>query len=130
MNRQYLPGVVSTVAVQKELNSHGAYALIQATRPQTLGLALNDSPAGLAAWIIDKFWAWSDHGGNLEKSFTKDGLLTNVMIYWVTQTPASSARIYFERQAYTGNRKGGRVPVGIAVFPKEINLRPRRWVEA
>jgi pimeloyl-ACP methyl ester carboxylesterase len=115
---------------QQELQNHRAYAAIQGTRPQTLGYALNDSPVGLAAWVIDKFWAWSDHGGNLENSFTKDELLTNVMVYWVTQTPASSARIYFERQFFTGDRRSGRVPVGVALFPKEINVPPRKWVEA
>jgi pimeloyl-ACP methyl ester carboxylesterase len=114
---------------QKELETHRAYGAIQGTRPQTLGYALNDSPAGLAAWVIDKFWAWSDHGGKLEKSFTKDELLTNVMLYWVTETPASAARIYFERQAYTGGRKAGKVPVGCAIFPKEINVTPRKWAE-
>lgn len=112
-----------------ELKNHRAYGAIQGTRPQTLGYALNDSPAGLAAWIVDKFWAWSDHGGNLEKSFTKDELLTNIMIYWVTETAPSSARIYFERQFYTGGRKQGRVPVGVALFPKEINVPPRKWLE-
>jgi pimeloyl-ACP methyl ester carboxylesterase len=115
---------------QQELQNHYGYSAIQGSRPQTIGFALNDSPIGLAAWIIDKFWAWSDHGGNLEKSFTKDELLTNVMIYWVTETPASAARIYFERQAYTGGRRSGRVPVGCALFPKEINVPARKWVEA
>ncbi len=115
---------------RRELAKHFGYSSIQGTRPQTLGFALNDSPAGQAAWIIDKFWAWSDHGGNLEKSFTKDELLTNVMIYWVTNTGASSARIYFERQPHTGGRRAGKVPIGCALFPKEINVPPRKWVEA
>ncbi len=112
-----------------ELQTHRAYAAIQGTRPQTLGYALNDSPAGLAAWVVDKFWAWSDHGGNLERSFSKDELLTNIMIYWVTETPPSAARIYFEQQFHTGGRKAGRVPVGVALFPKEINIPPRKWAE-
>jgi hypothetical protein len=64
----------------------------------TLGYGLNDSPAGLAAWIVDKFWAWSDHGGKLDNSFTRDELITNVMIYWVTDTMPSSTRIYYESQ--------------------------------
>lgn len=114
----------------QELQNQKAYGAIQGTRPQTLGFALNDSPAGQAAWIIDKFWVWSDHGGNLENSFTKDELLTNVMLYWVTQSGPSSARIYFEREQYTGDRKSGRAPVGVALFPKEINVPPRKWVEA
>src|SRR5262249_23928300 len=78
---------------RSELDAPGDYGAIQGTRPQTLGYALNDSPAGLAAWVVDKFWAWSDHRGKLENSFTKDQLLTNVMIYWVTETPTSAARI-------------------------------------
>ena len=112
-----------------ELQNHRAYGAIQGTRPQTLGFALDDSPAGLAAWIIDKFWAWSDHKGNLDNSFTRDELLTNVMIYWVTRAATSSARIYFERDFHTGGRKAGKVPVGVALFPREINVPPRRWVE-
>jgi pimeloyl-ACP methyl ester carboxylesterase len=118
---------------RQELQNHGGYSAIQGTRPQTIGYALNDSPAGQAAWIIDKFWQWSDHGGNLENSFTKDELLTNVMIYWITETPTSSARIYFERQPYApevaSRRMMGRTPVGVALFPKELNVPPRKWVE-
>ena len=113
-----------------ELQNHRAYGAIQGTRPQTLGYALNDSPAGLAAWIVDKFHAWSDHRGNLDNSFTKDELLTNIMIYWVTETPASAARIYFEREQYTGGRPTGKTPVGVALFPREINVIPRKWAEA
>lgn len=120
-----------------ELNDHSAYASIQGTRPQTLSYGLNDSPAGLAAWITDKFWAWSDHGGKLENSFTKDDLLTNITIYWVTQSMSSSTRIYFE---YRHNQarppsmspftnSGKPAPMGYALFPKEINMPPRGWVE-
>lgn len=113
-----------------ELDKHRAYSQIQGTRPQTLGFALNDSPVGLAAWIVDKFWAWSDHRGNLDNSFTKDELLTGVMIYWVTQTPASAARIYYEREFFGGGGRAGRAPVGCVIFPKEISLPPRKWAEA
>ncbi|MBA4018793.1 MAG: epoxide hydrolase [Pirellula sp.] len=117
-------------ARSKELQAHFGYSAIQGSRPQTIGYALNDSPVGLAAWIIDKFWAWSDHRGDLDNSFTKDELLTNIMVYWVTQTPASSARIYFERDYYDGGRKAGRsAPVGVAMFPKEIGVPPRQWAE-
>ena len=72
------------------------YQQIQGTKPQTLGVALNDSPAGLAAWIVEKFRTWCDCDGNPETVFTKDELLTNITLYWVTQTAASSARIYYE----------------------------------
>jgi len=113
---------------REELAGQKAYSAIQGTRPQTLGYALNDSPAGLAAWIIDKFWAWSDHGGDLETSFSKDELLTNIMIYWVTNSAPSSARIYFERDPFTLDSSGA-VPVGVALFPKEINVPPRHWIE-
>jgi microsomal epoxide hydrolase len=121
----------------KELNDHRAYAVMQGTRPLTLGYGLNDSPAGLAAWIIDKFWAWSDHGGNLDRSFAKDELITNVMIYWVTDSMPSATRIYYEYShghsrpmTMTPFRGGGKAaPIGFALFPKEINLPPRAWVE-
>lgn len=122
---------------RKELSDHYGYAAIQGSRPLTLAYGLNDSPAGLAAWIVDKFWAWSDHGGRLENSFTKDELLTNVMIYWVTQTMSSSTRIYFESShnnprpaSMTEFQGGGKsAPLGFALFPKEINVPPRAWVE-
>jgi pimeloyl-ACP methyl ester carboxylesterase len=122
---------------RRELNDHYAYAAIQGTRPLTLGYGLNDSPAGLAAWIIDKFWAWSDHGGNLDNSFSRDELLTNVMIYWVTNTMPSSVRIYFESQhnqprpstMTPWQNTGKPAPMGYALFPKEINVPPRAWVE-
>lgn len=121
----------------EELADHKAYGAIQGTRPLTLGYALNDSPAGLAAWILDKFWAWSDHRGNLDNSFTKDELITNIMIYWVTQTMPSATRIYYESQhnlprpaSMQPFAQGGKpAPVGYALFPKEINLPPRAWVE-
>src|SRR5262249_39102074 len=72
------------------------YALVQGTKPQTLGMALNDSPAGLLAWIVEKFRTWSDCGGDLESVYSRDQLITNVMLYWVTQTITSSARLYWE----------------------------------
>jgi pimeloyl-ACP methyl ester carboxylesterase len=121
----------------RELSDHRAYAAIHGTRPLTIGYALNDSPAGLAAWVVDKFWAWSDHGGDLEKSFSKDELLTNVMLYWVTETMPSSVRIYYESSHPAPRPKsmtpykpsGKRAPIGFALFPKEINQPPRAWVE-
>ncbi len=120
-----------------ELSDHFAYSSIQGTRPLTLGYGLNDSPAGLSAWIVDKFWAWSDHRGKLENSFTKDELLTNVMIYWVSQTMPSSVRIYYESRHNLPRpasmtpfeSAGSPAPLGFALFPKEINVPPRAWVE-
>jgi microsomal epoxide hydrolase len=109
------------------------YQQIQGSKPQTLGYALNDSPAGLAAWIVEKFRTWSDCGGDVERRFSKDELLTNIMIYWVTQTINSSTRLYCEtmragRFGLAGERVA--VPTGCAIFPKEIYRPPRRWVEA
>jgi pimeloyl-ACP methyl ester carboxylesterase len=120
-------------AMARFQSEESAYALEQGTKPQTLGVALNDSPAGLLAWIVEKFRSWSDCGGHPENSFTRDQLLTNVMLYWVTQTITSSARLYWE------TRQGGMweetpefvgIPTGVARYPGEEILRfPRAWVE-
>ena len=108
------------------------YVSIQSTKPQSLGYALNDSPAGLAAWIVEKFHRWSDCAGNVEARFTKDELLTNIMIYWITQTITSSMRIYYEARASGWKLlPDGKIeaPTGFALFPVEPQL-PREWVEA
>ena len=108
------------------------YQQIQGTKPQTLGVALNDSPAGLAAWMVEKFRTWCDCEGNPETVFTKDELLTNITLYWVTQTAASSARIYYESRHAPPSATAGRrieVPTACADFPKEIIWSPRRWLE-
>ena len=110
----------------------GGYSHEQGTKPQTLSYGLNDSPVGLAAWIIEKFRAWSDCDGDVESIFTRDELLTNVMIYWVTQTIHSSARLYFEsRLQPLSLSPSHRVepPVAVAVFPKEIAMPPRSLAE-
>jgi len=108
------------------------YQEIQSTKPQTLGYSLSDSPVGLASWIIEKWYGWSDHDGDLEKVFTKDELLTNIMIYWVTNSGASSARIYYESRHMLGGlaptpfpRPEGRVsaPTGCGSFPLQYDRR-------
>ena len=108
------------------------YSNIQGTKPQTLGYGLNDSPAGLAAWIVEKFRTWCDCAGDVESRFTKDELLTNVMIYWATQTITSSTRIYYESRHTPPSREMGYIetPVGCAIFPKELFIPPRAWAEA
>jgi pimeloyl-ACP methyl ester carboxylesterase len=109
-------------------DAEGAYSHEQATKPQTLSYGLNDSPVGLAAWIIEKFRTWSDCAGDVENIFTRDELLTNIMIYWVTETPSSSARLYYEsRQQPLSLSRSNRVepPVAVAVFPKEIAMPPQ-----
>jgi microsomal epoxide hydrolase len=112
-------------------NEESGYQRIQGTKPQTLGFGLNDSPAGLCAWIVEKFKTWSDCGDDPERSFTKDELLTNVMLYWVTQTITSSTRLYYEtfKRGRVGLEQRIEVPTGVARFPKEVMRFPRAWVE-
>jgi microsomal epoxide hydrolase len=109
------------------------YQRIQSTRPQTLSVGLSDSPVGLAAWIVEKFRAWSDCGDDIESRFTKDELLTNVTIYWVTGTIASANRIYAEtsRAGFGASLPDAKVPVpmGYVKFPGDGFKPPRRWVE-
>lgn len=106
------------------------YSKQQSTRPQTVGYGLTDSPSGQAAWILEKFWAWTDCDGNPENVLGRDELLDNVMLYWVTATAASSARLYWQSFA-PGRRTPHKVtiPTGVAVFPKEIVPPVRRWME-
>jgi pimeloyl-ACP methyl ester carboxylesterase len=110
----------------------GGYAHVQITRPQTLGIALNDSPAGLMAWIVEKFREWGDCDGVLERRFTRDELLANVTLYWVTQTAHSSFRFYYESMRTPLRFEAGErltPPCGVAVFPLEAPSPPREWVE-
>jgi microsomal epoxide hydrolase len=119
------------------LNEVG-YQQIQGTKPQSIGVALNDSPAGLAAWIVEKFHGWSDidrrlpAGYGLEEKFTKDEILTNISLYWFTSSITSSARIYYENRNVAMQEPLGfvTVPTAGAIFPSEIYLTPRIWAEA
>lgn len=105
-----------------------AYAKQQATRPQTLGFGLADSPSGQAAWILEKFWAWTDCNGHPENVLSRDEMLDNVMLYWLTNSGASSARIYWESM-HAVNRDPVMIPTGISMFPKEIFRCSKRWAE-
>lgn len=115
---------------------HG-YKAIQSTKPQTLGYGLNDSPAGLAAWILEKWRSWADSGGNLDERFSRDFLLTTVTLYWVTQTITSSMRDYFDNdnlrfRVTLGPQDFVNVPTGVAVFASNFvdeGQPPREWVE-
>ena len=114
------------------LAEESGYIQIQGTRPQTLAYGLNDSPAGLAGWIVEKLRAWSDCGGDLESVMTRDQILTNITVYWVTATANSAARIYLEAmRAGEFQPLDGRieVPTGCAIFPKETVRAPRPWAE-
>jgi microsomal epoxide hydrolase len=124
--------LIPLMHLQQFLKEETGYQRIQCTKPQTLGYALNDSPAGLAAWIVEKFRTWSDCGGEIERRFTKDELLTNVMLYWVTETAASSCRLYFEAEhadKFPPHDVRVDVPTGCAIFPGEILKPPRRWAD-
>lgn len=105
------------------------YSKQQSTRPQTIGYGLVDSPVALLAWITEKFWSWTDCDGHPENALSRDEILDNIMLYWVTGTGASSARLYWE--SFAALRRGGRVdlPTGVASFPKEISCPPRSWCE-
>ena len=119
----------AALAALKRHRAQGTgYAIQQSTRPQSLGYGLVDSPAALCAWIIEKFWAWSDCDGDLASVFSQEELLDNIMLYWLPATGASSARLYWES---FGNRISDRVtaPAGCSIFPKEIYRPSRRWAE-
>jgi len=104
------------------------YSKEQSTRPQSVGYGLVDSPAGQAAWILEKFWAWTDSNGSPENVLTRDELLDNIMLYWLPAAGASSARIYWESFGKQSTEPV-RIPVGCSVFPKDIFRSSRRWAE-
>jgi pimeloyl-ACP methyl ester carboxylesterase len=111
------------------------YSQEHSTRPQTIGYALVDSPAALCAWIIEKFWAWTDCAGHPENALTRDELLDNLMLYWLPRTGASSARLYWESIRQVNEWISGSVtdkvsvPAGCSIFPKELQRPSRRWAE-
>lgn len=105
------------------------YSKQQSTRPQTLGYGLADSPVGQLAWIVEKFWDWADCDGHPENAVSRDELLDNVMVYWVTNTAASSARLYWESFAVWGGGDRVELPTGVAAFPGELLKAPRSWCE-
>jgi microsomal epoxide hydrolase len=113
-------------------DQESGYQRIQGTKPQTLGFGLTDSPAGLAAWIIEKFRTWSDCDGHPENAISRDRLLTNLSLYWLTGSITASTRLYYEvfrsqrMEFFTSQVK---VPTGVARFPKEVMRFPRAWVE-
>lgn len=106
-----------------------AYAMEHSSKPQTLAFGLNDSPAGMAAWVIEKFWRWSDNDGNLESRFSRDELLANLTVYWATQTIGSSIRLYYETARDGGSWGRVEVPTAMMMSPKDMFPTPREWVE-
>jgi pimeloyl-ACP methyl ester carboxylesterase len=114
--------------------NESGYMQLQCTKPQTIALALNDSPAGLCSWIVEKRRTWSDCGGEVERRFTKDDLCTTMTLYWITQSYGTSARYYYEAAHNLWQSSHSRLPVveaptGVAVFLKEVMLMPRKWAE-
>jgi pimeloyl-ACP methyl ester carboxylesterase len=111
--------------------AEGAYSAMHRTKPQTAAVGLTDSPAGLAAWIVEKLRAWSDCDGDIERRFSKDEILTNVTIYWLTGTIGSSMRMYHANAAIPLAQHARRVevPSGFSLFPADISHPPRAWLE-
>jgi epoxide hydrolase len=120
-------------ALEHAAEWESGYSQEHATRPQTIGYALVDSPAALCAWIVEKFWAWTDHDGHLEDVLTRDELLDNLMLYWLPGTGAASARLYWESIRQVNRWISGpvtdtvAVPTGCSIFPKELQRPSRRW---
>jgi microsomal epoxide hydrolase len=133
VEREYVEGI------QKFQQKHGAYSLIQGTKPQTLADGLNDSPMGLAAWLTEKFQRWSDCDGDIENAFSKDEMLTNAMVYWVTGSIGGAFLPYFDvmnagpprwiAEAVKQKLGSDQVPAAFAMFPKDLSHPPREWAE-
>jgi pimeloyl-ACP methyl ester carboxylesterase len=126
----------SALETSRQMAETGSgYSAEHSTRPQTIGYALTDSPAALCAWIVEKFWSWTDHDGDLDTVISRDELLDNLMIYWLSRSGASSARLYWESIQQVNEWISGEaadtvgVPVGCSVFPKELQRPSRRWAQ-
>jgi pimeloyl-ACP methyl ester carboxylesterase len=105
------------------------YSAMMVTRPQTVGYGLSDSPAGLAAWMYDKFAQWTYSGGEPERSLTRDEMLDDITLYWLTNSAISSAQLYWENNANNFNAVDISIPAAVTVFPGEIYRAPRSWTE-
>jgi pimeloyl-ACP methyl ester carboxylesterase len=122
-------------SLERAAEWESGYSTEHATRPQTIGYSLADSPVGLCAWIVEKFWAWTDCDGHPENALTRDELLDNLMLYWLPRTGASSARLYWESIRDVNALIAGpvydvvEVPTGCSIFPKELQRPSRRWAE-
>ena len=118
-------------AMTRHTTDGGGYFHMHATRPQTLGYSLSDTPVGLAAWIYEKFQAWTDNSGAPESALSRDDMLDDITLYWLTNTAASSARLYREcaNNGCTANQGVVDFPVGLSIFPKEVYRAPRTWVD-
>ena len=110
----------------------GAYEHVHYTKPQTLAFALADSPGGLASWIVEKFYFWSNHGDDVLETFPPDMLIDNLMIYWATETIGSSMRLYYDHRHFRAPFKTSdhiSVPTAVCMWPKDLVYAPREWAE-
>lgn len=124
------PDAKAAFAAMKRFNAtESAYARQQATRPQTLGYGLADSPAGQAAWIYEKLQAWTDNAGTPEQLFSLDEMLDNIMLYWLPNAAASAARLYWESLKDATMARPITLPIGISIFPRDTTRTPRAWAE-
>jgi len=123
-------GMADYRATKAAREGETGYQAIQSTKPQTLAYGLSDSPAGLAAWIVEKFRTWSDCDGDIETSFDRDRLLDNLSLYWLTGTINSSMRLYYETDFEAVVPDAVDVPTGHARYPVEVSRTPRAWAEA
>jgi epoxide hydrolase len=120
-------------SLRRSAQADSGYSAEHATRPQTIGYGLTDSPAALCAWITEKFWSWTDHDGDLDSVISRDELLDNLMLYWLPGTGASSARLYWESIGRVNEWISGTVtdtvsvPAGCSIFPQELQRPSRRW---
>jgi pimeloyl-ACP methyl ester carboxylesterase len=118
----------SVAAMKFYRHTDSGYAKLQRTRPQTLAYGLTDSPAAQAAWIYEKFQAWTDNRGEPESALSRDAMLDNIMLYWLPATAASSARLYWESLAFFKTWPLT-LPVGVTIYPGEFSRPSRRWAE-
>lgn len=123
------PGEQKALAALKHYQDwDSGYSTQQRTRPQTVGYGLVDSPVGLAGWIFEKMWAWTDNAGSPFDVLSRDQILDNIMLYWLPGTGASSARLYWESFGSFVPQEID-LPVAASAFPKEILPTPRKWAE-
>ena len=115
-------------ALQHYQDRDSGYSKQQSTRPQSVGYGLVDSPAGLAGWVLEKMWAWTDNSGSPYDALSRDQILDNLMLYWLPGTGASSARLYWESFGAFAPMPVN-LPVAVSAFPKEILPTPRKWAE-
>ncbi len=113
--------------LERYWESGSGYSKQQSTRPQTIGYALSDSPVGQMAWILEKFYEWTDCNGHPENALGRDEMLDNIMLYWLTGSGASSARLYWESFDAVGTGKPVEIPTGVSIYPKEVILTSPRW---